>query len=309
NHRSLGTTNAQRVADLAIVKTAPATASAGTDITYTLTVTNNGPSASSGGTVTDVLPAQVSFVSASAGCANTASTVTCNFGTLAPSATQLFTIVVHINPAATGPIANTATVAASNPAEDTNAGNNSSMATTTAQRVADLSIAKSAPATATSGTDITYSLTVTNNGPSTSSGGTVTDVLPAQVSLVSASAGCTNTAGTVSCSVGALALSATQTFTIVVHISPAATGPIANTATVTATNSLEDTSAANNAAVATTTAQRVADLSIAKSAPATATSGTDITYSLTVTNNGPSTSSGGTVTDVLPAQVTLVSAS
>src|SRR5207244_11734898 len=105
NHRSLGTTNAQRVADLAIVKTAPATASAGTDITYTLTVTNNGPSASSGGTVTDVLPTQVSFVSASAGCANTASTVTCNFGTLAPSATQPFTIVVHINSPGTAHIA------------------------------------------------------------------------------------------------------------------------------------------------------------------------------------------------------------
>src|SRR5207302_526826 len=226
--------------DLSIAKSAPATASAGTDITYSLTVTNNGPSTSSGGTVTDVLPAQVSFVSASAGCTSTAGTVTCSFGTLAASATQPFTIVVHINPAATGPIANTATVAASNPAEDTNAANNSAMATTTAQRVADLAIAKSAPATATSGTDITYSLTVTNNGPSTSSGGTVTDVLPVQVSFVSASAGCTSTAGTVSCSVGTLAAGATQLFTIVVHINPAATGPIANTATVTATNLTED---------------------------------------------------------------------
>src|SRR5438477_512863 len=98
------------MADLSIAKTAPTTASAGTDITYTLTVTNNEPSASSGGTVTDELPPLLSFVSASAGCTTTAGTVTCNFGTLAPSATQLFTIVVHINPAATGPIANTATV-------------------------------------------------------------------------------------------------------------------------------------------------------------------------------------------------------
>src|SRR5207245_2210231 len=209
---------------------------------------------------TDVLPVQVSLVSASAGCTNTAGTVSCNVGALAAGATQTFTIVVHINPAVTGPIANTATVTATNPLEDTSAANNSSVATTTAQRVADLSIAKSAPATATSGTDITYSLTVTNNGPSTSSGGTVTDVLPVQVSLVSASAGCTNTAGTVSCSFATLAADATQTFPIVVHINPAATGPIANTATVTATNLTEDTSAANNAAVATTTAQRVADL-------------------------------------------------
>src|SRR5207247_7102767 len=46
-------------ADLGIVKTAPGEATSGTNIIYTLTVTNNGPSTSSGGTVRDVLPAQV----------------------------------------------------------------------------------------------------------------------------------------------------------------------------------------------------------------------------------------------------------
>src|SRR5439155_896663 len=148
------------------------------------------------------LPAQVSFVSASAGCTTTAGIVTCNVGTLAADATQTLTIVVHINPPPTRPIANTATVTATNLTEDTNAANNASMATTTAQRMADLAIAKSAPATATSGTDITYSLTVTTNGPSLSLRGALPIVLPVQVSFVSASAGCTTTAGTVSCSVG-----------------------------------------------------------------------------------------------------------
>src|SRR5204862_21253 len=208
-----------------------------------------------------------------------------------------------------GPIANTATVTATNPQKDARAANTSPEATPTPHRSADLAIAKSAPATATSGTDITYSLTVTNNGPSTSSGGTVTDVLPVQVSLVSASAGCTTTARSEERRVGTEAAAPTQTFTIVVHINPAATGPIANTATVPATNPLEDTSAANNSSVATTTAQRVADLTIAKTAPLSASSATVISSSLTVTNNGPSTSSGGTVTDVLPAQVSFVSAS
>src|SRR5438552_2725979 len=113
----------------------------------------------------------MSFVSASAGCTDTAGTVTCNFGTLAASATQPFTIVVHIDPTAIGPIANTATVTAANATEDTTTDNNSSTATTNAQRVADLSIVKTAPPTASAGTDITYTLTVTNNGPSASSGG------------------------------------------------------------------------------------------------------------------------------------------
>src|SRR5439155_21807813 len=89
------------VADLAITKSAPAEATSGTNISYHLVVTNNGPSTSSGGTVTDVLPAQVSFVSA-AGCINTAGTVTCSFGTLVPSSSVSFDIVVHISVVTTG---------------------------------------------------------------------------------------------------------------------------------------------------------------------------------------------------------------
>src|SRR5206468_12111695 len=55
NNLATAATTAQRVADLSILKTAPATATSGTNITYTLVVTNIGPSTSSGGTVTDVL--------------------------------------------------------------------------------------------------------------------------------------------------------------------------------------------------------------------------------------------------------------
>src|SRR5207245_9988621 len=119
-----------------------------------------------------------------------------------------------------------------NATEDTNAANNFATAMTTAQRMADLSILKTAPLSATAGTDIPYTLTVTNNGPSTSSGGTVADVLPAQVSFVSASAGCTNAAGTVTCTFGALAPNATPPFTITVHLNTVTTALPINTATV-----------------------------------------------------------------------------
>src|SRR5204863_9765647 len=46
-------------------------------ISYTLKVTNNGPSDNAGYTLKDVLAADTSFVSASSGCANAAGTVTC----------------------------------------------------------------------------------------------------------------------------------------------------------------------------------------------------------------------------------------
>jgi uncharacterized repeat protein (TIGR01451 family) len=172
-------------------------------------------------------------------------------GSLAPSATQTFTITVHINPAATGPVINTATVTATNPTEDTNPANNSSTATTTVQRLADLGITKTAPATANEGTDVSYTLTVTNNGPSASSGGTVRDELPAGVTFVSASAGCTNAAGVVTCSFGTLLPGVSVTFSITLHI--AGCGAISNTATVTATSPTEDIVLSNNAATANTT--------------------------------------------------------
>ena len=58
------------------IKTGPATVSPNGSITYTLNVVNNGPSAAAAVVVTDVLPAGVSFVSASNGGSNVAGTVT-----------------------------------------------------------------------------------------------------------------------------------------------------------------------------------------------------------------------------------------
>ena len=310
NNTATATTTVGGRADLSIAKSGPATASAGTDITYMVTVTNNGPSASSGGTVTDTLPAGTTFAGASSGCSQTApNVVTCSFGALASGASLTFSIGAHINPATQGQITNTATVTATNASEDNNGANNSATATTTVNRVADLSISKTGPATATAGTDITYTVTVTNNGPSVSSGGTVTDTLPAATTFAGASSGCSQTApNVVTCTFGALAPGASATFSIGAHINPATQGPITNTAVVTAAQPLED-NPANNTATATTTVNRVADLSISKTGPATATAGTDITYTVSVTNNGPSTSSGGTVTDTLPAATTFAGAS
>ena len=78
------------------------------DLTYTITVTNHGPSSATGVTVTDALPAQVTFVSASAGCVWTTA-ITCAIGTLANGATA--TVAILVLPDSGGPITNTASVA------------------------------------------------------------------------------------------------------------------------------------------------------------------------------------------------------
>ena len=48
---------------MSVTKTGPATVTAGTNATYTITLTNNGPNAAQGVVLTDLLPAGSTFVS------------------------------------------------------------------------------------------------------------------------------------------------------------------------------------------------------------------------------------------------------
>ena len=87
-------------ADIQIVKTAnPDPVAVGGTLTYTLTVTNNGPVTSTGVVVTDTLPAGVTHVSTtpSQGACSAPSGVTCELGTIANGNSATVTIVVTVN--------------------------------------------------------------------------------------------------------------------------------------------------------------------------------------------------------------------
>jgi uncharacterized repeat protein (TIGR01451 family) len=100
--------------DLAITKAdAPDPVAVGGTLTYTLTVTNNGPDPSTDSTVTDTLPAGVTFVSATpsqGACSQAAGTVTCMLGPLALGASATIEIVVTVDATALSPLSDTATV-------------------------------------------------------------------------------------------------------------------------------------------------------------------------------------------------------
>ena len=123
--------------DLAVIKTAnPNPVQAGLDLTYTITVTNLSATATSA-TLTDPLPPEVTFVSATPpggwSCAGT-TTVTCNTAAIAAMSSAVITIVVHVPetlPAGTV-LVNVATVSGGLP--DPNPLNNSSRNETTVYR-------------------------------------------------------------------------------------------------------------------------------------------------------------------------------
>jgi uncharacterized repeat protein (TIGR01451 family) len=83
----------------------------GRNLTYTLTVTNNGPDATPAVEVTDTLPASVTFVSATPSqgtCDTSGNVVTCQLGSLGSGATATVDIVVK--PTQAGTITNNASV-------------------------------------------------------------------------------------------------------------------------------------------------------------------------------------------------------
>ncbi|UOF16265.1 Ig-like domain-containing protein [Lysobacter capsici] len=292
-------------ADLAVTKTASsATPIIGSNVTFTVTVSNNGPSAAAGVNVNDQLPAGYTFVSAtpSVGTYN-AGTGVWAVGALASGANATLQIVATVLP--TGPYANTAT--ATSTTGDPTPGNNTATNTPVPVASADLAVTKTASsATPTVGTNVTFTVTVSNNGPSAAAAVNVNDQLPAGYTFVSATPSVgTYNAGTGVWAVGGLASGANATLQIVATVLP--TGPYANTATATSTTN--DPTPGNNTATNTPVPVASADLAVTKTASsATPIVGTNVTFTVTVSNNGPSAAAGVNVNDQLPAGYTFVSA-
>jgi uncharacterized repeat protein (TIGR01451 family) len=127
--QSSASTCVQALVDLMVTKAgSPATQTLGDgNITWTIVVTNNGPSTATGVTIADPMPAGNTFVSAtsSQGTCTGGAILTCNIGTMAAGASVTITLVT--TPSTVGAQTNTVTVAGSRP--ETNTGNNSATAT------------------------------------------------------------------------------------------------------------------------------------------------------------------------------------
>lgn len=303
-------TNVVSRADIGVAKIAGSpTVTVGSNVNFTITVTNNGPSDSTGVQVTDQLQAGLTFVSAtpSQGTYTSGSGVW-NIGAIASGASVTLTLTATVT--TTGPLTNTARKTAETET-DPNLSNDTASVTVNGQ-APDLTIAKSHIGSFVHGSTGNYSLIVSNIGPVASSGlVTVSDTLPAGFTPSTASGtgwSCGIAGQTVTCTRSdAMAGGASYpAITIAVSVSQSATSPLTNTATVAGGN---EVNTANNSASDPTAVTSQADLRVTKSASsATVAVGSSVTFTITARNLGPSDATGVQVTDQLPAGLTFVSA-
>jgi uncharacterized repeat protein (TIGR01451 family) len=255
DNRATASTTVNPSADVRVTKTGPASADAGTNVTYTITVFNDGPSMASNVVVIDSIPAGTAFVSASGGGVHSGGEVSWpTVASLAPGANQAFTVTVGVPADASGSITNVGK--ASSSTADPDPDDNRAPASTTVTHSADVEVVSVTdspdPIIAGLGTLLTYAITVRNNGPSDAVGIEVSDVLPADVTFVSATGGGLDSGGTVTWS--SLALTAGESVVLGLTITVDAgreLGLMTNGATATATT--PDPTPANNSAETTTT--------------------------------------------------------
>ncbi|WP_165371407.1 fibronectin type III domain-containing protein [Pseudolysobacter antarcticus] len=305
-------------ADLSITKTdGVTTATAGGSVTYTIVASNAGPSSATGATVADTFPASETCTwtcsGVSGGTCTAAGSGNINDTTVnLPSAGSVnYSATCSISAAATGTLSNTATVTAPAGVTDPTPGNNSATDSDTLGASADLSITKTdGVTTATPGGSVTYTIVASNAGPSSATGTTVADTFPASETCTwtcSGVSGGTCTAagsGNINDTVN-LPSGGSVNYTATCSISPAATGTLSNTATVTAPAGVTDPTPGNNSATDSDTLGASADLSISKTdGVTTATPGGSVTYTIVASNAGPSSATGATVADTFPASET-----
>ncbi|HEY2090978.1 MAG TPA: C25 family cysteine peptidase [Thermoanaerobaculia bacterium] len=300
------------VADLAVTDSAPGTpVDDGTNITFTQTVVNNGPSPADSVVYSTSVPVGANFQSISVPAGWTCITpaiggtgnITCTRQTLTnANGVQTFNLVVQADGAPSGfLIANTNSVNSLTP--DSNTANNAASATNpvvfSVQSDMSVTLTNNATTATTAGSNVTFTSVAKNVGNSAATGATWSMPIPANMSYQSVTppAGWTcitpavnATSGNISCSFsGNIAAAASSTFSPVFKVlaGTAAGTVITGTATVGATN---DSDPWNNTASSSFTVRGAAGYDMVatmNASPDPSYPGENVTFTSVVSNNGP----------------------
>jgi uncharacterized repeat protein (TIGR01451 family) len=308
--------------DLAITKTVDVTnPQINGQVTFTVTVINEGALDATGVQVLDLLPAGLSFVSAQATQGSyVAGSGVWQVGTVAAAASHSLSIVATVT--TPGTKTNTAEVSSANEPDIDSTPGNGNPAEDDLARVSltpvviDLSITKAVDDTTPDvGQDVTFAIVVRNDGPDAATGVQVRDALPPGLSLVSTQVtqGSFDT-GTSVWNVGTVAVGASQTLSIVATVTTP--GTKTNTAEVWSANEFDIDSTPGNGDPSEDDLARVSltptiiDLALTKVVDvASPLVNEAVTFTITVVNTGPDTATGVSVLDLLPAGLVFQSAS
>lgn len=315
-------------ASLSVLKIgSPNPVQAGSNLTYTITVSNEGPDDAADVALSDTLPTGTTFASlASPGgwsCTTPAvgsgGTVSCT-NALLQVGSAVFTLTVQVDSGVSAGtiLSNTAAVTSTTP--DPNPGDESATAMTTVGAASgglSLAIADS-PDPVAVGSDLTYAITLTST-LTDAADGTLTLPLPTGTTFQSFSGAAgwscstpaVGSAGSVVCTNPAPPAPGVELFALVVQVGPT----YAFGDTVDAMASLVLSTGGRDVvatAAATTSILSPASVSATKSVTGAFAPGGSAIYTIVLANAGPGVQSdnpGAEFTDVLPAQLVLGSAS
>ncbi len=302
---------------LSISASGPSGVIAGNPISYTLSVTNEGPSTAEGVVVKDFVPTEIditSFSASSGSCSNTpgSQTITCNVGNMSDGASRTITVNGTVKPNVPDAtvIFNDAQVSSST-ADPDNGDNVDSVATTVDAGTSGLSLVQTGPASATAGTDVVYTSTITNVGDTAANdavfrifGPTEMDVVDFSVSSGSCNV---NAVGGPSCNLGTIAVGGSRIVTVTQHIRTSTpNGSILFHTGQVSSDAFESSNADNLDTDSTTIIGADSGLDVGITGPPTAIAGTSIDYDIVLNNIGPDAATNVQLKDVIPSEITVV---
>ncbi len=314
-------------ADLVLSKVVDdATPDRGQQVTFTVTLTNDGPQSASNVTVTDVLPAGLAHVSDSPSQGTyTPGTGVWDVGTLTASSSATLLITADVLPAAVGGVTNVAEVTTSDQLDPDSTPNNNVPAEDDQDSVdvtpnsADLSVTLAvSDATPNVGDAIDATVTVSSAGPDPVDPVVVALPMPAGLAAGAPTTITQGTydAGTGDWTLGPLASGVTHTLVVPVTVGIAAVGGVVLDAELTTAAPFDPDSVPGNGDPLEDDQQQatitplVADLSVGVTVDdPTPDVGALVTFTVTLTNAGPDPASDVDVTVTLPPGTTYDSSS
>ncbi len=316
------------IADLAVTNIVSAPSiQAGSNVTFTQTVTNNGPSPADGVVYMAPIPASSTFVSMSVPAGWTCITpavggtgvVTCTTPTLANAATANFSLVVNTSVGTPAGYVLSETNSVSSNTPDSNPDNNKATATTiveaspTADKFADMAVTISqSTSVPVAGANINYTQTISNLGSFVANVPTYSITTPPNTTFqgITPPAGwtCTTPAiggtGSINCTGVTLASGANVSMPLIFKVNPGTAVGTTITATPSVASSSRDPYLPNNTAsvTATVVAAGSGDVAVTISnSPNPVSPAQNYSYTVVATNNGPAAAANDTVSLPLPA--------